>query len=91
MSSQITTNYKYIRFKLSEQKPKTLVYDILNNKSDDLLGQVKWYANWRQYIFYPESGCIFSVGCLVDVIDFTKKVQENHRQQQHQRKLEQYE
>lgn len=86
MSSQITTHYKYIRFRLSEPKPKTLVYDILNNNSDDLLGQVKWYANWRQYIFFPESGCIFSVGCLDDIIDFTRKVQENHRKNQEKQK-----
>ena len=87
MSSQITTHYKYIRFQLSEQKPKTLVYDILNNNSDDLLGQVKWYANWRQYIFFPESGCIFSVGCLDDIIDFTRKVQENYKKTNEGRKM----
>ena len=87
MSNQITTHYKYIRFQLSsEQKPKTLVYDILNNNSDDLLGQVKYYANWRQYTFFPEEGCIFSVGCLDDVIDFTRKVQENHRKNQEKKK-----
>jgi len=91
MSSQITTNYKYIRFKLAEQKPKTLVYDILNNNSDDLIGQVKYYAQWRQYIFFPQEGCIFSVGCLDDIIDFTKKVQANHRTLNKQKKLDQFE
>ncbi len=79
MSSQITTHYKYIKFELAEQKPKTLVYDILNIKSGDQIGQVKWFANWRQYVFFPERECIFSVGCLDDIIDFTKKVQENHK------------
>lgn len=79
MSSQITTNYKYIEFKLVEQKPKTLVYDILNSNSDDKIGTVKWYAQWRQYIFFPANNCIFSCGCLEDIIDFTKKVQDNHR------------
>ena len=82
MSSQITTQYKYIQFRLLEQKPKTLVYEILNNHSLDQIGIVKWYANWRQYTFFPDNNCIFSTGCLEDIIDFTKKVQENHKQLQ---------
>lgn len=79
LSNQITTHYQYIEFELVEQKPKTLVYDILNNKSGDKIGIVKWFANWRQYVFVPSDSCIFSCGCLKDVIDFTEKVQENHK------------
>lgn len=65
---------------LVEQKPKTLVYAILNIKSGDKIGIVKWYANWRQYVFFPVDECIFSIGCLTDIIDFTKKVQDNHKE-----------
>jgi len=79
-SSQITTHYQYIEFVLIEQKPKTLVYAILNIKSGDKIGTVKWYANWRQYVFFPVDQCIFSIGCLADIIDFTKKVQDNHKE-----------
>ena len=79
MSSQEVINYEYIEFVLVEQKPKTLVYTILNRKSGDKIGTVKWYANWRQYVFFPSNECIFSCGCLEDIIDFTKKVQENHK------------
>lgn len=79
MTSQITTNYQHIEFELVEQKPKTLVYDILNINSGDKIGTIKWFANWRQYVFFPTNDCVFSCGCLADIIDFTKKVQDNHK------------
>ncbi len=79
-NNQITTQYKYIQFELVKQKPKTLVYDILNSQSLDKIGTIKWYTNWRQYVFFPVDECIFSIGCLNDIIDFTKKVQNNHKE-----------
>lgn len=29
-----------------------------------LLGSIRWYGAWRQYVFAPEPGCVFNVGCL---------------------------
>jgi len=63
-------DFKYIEFKIAEQKPKTTVWDILNKNSGDRIGQVKWWANWRQYCFFPDEECVFSVGCLRDIMDF---------------------
>jgi len=79
MINQITTQYKYIQFELVGHKPKTLIYDIFNTNSGDTLGTVKWFANWRQYVFHPADKCIFSRGCLEDIIDFTKRLQDDHK------------
>lgn len=34
------------------------------------LGQVKWYAPWRRYTFYPNANTLFDCTCLKEVIDF---------------------
>ena len=66
--------YKYINFRLIEQKPKTGVYECLNNKSGFQLGIIKWYPSWRQYCFFPSSNTVFNKGCLEDINDFITKI-----------------
>ncbi len=73
--------YKYIRFFLSaKQNPKTWVYLVrTNNFEGIMLGTVKWYAQWRQYGFYPEEGTVFEKTCLTDIKNFC--IDLNERQQ----------
>ena len=33
------------------------------------LGSIVWYGCWHQYIFEPEQGTLFNVGCLGDLAD----------------------
>jgi len=61
--------YQYIKFEIAELKPKTEVYNIYSNNGV-MLGQVKWFAQWRQYTFFPTNETIFSKGCLRDIEDF---------------------
>lgn len=62
--------YKYISMSKIEDKPKTQVYEVQNIHSGDPIGQVKWFANWRQYCFFPEPECVFSKGCMDDINKF---------------------
>jgi len=64
--------YKYIYMVKIPAKTKTKQFEIRNIKSDDRIGVVKWYASWRQYCFFPNGDCVFSVGCLNDIMDFIK-------------------
>jgi len=57
------------------EKPKTKIYKVLS-KHEDILGEVKWYAPWRQYSFFPEDECIFSKGCMNDINDFMTELME---------------
>jgi len=34
------------------------------------LGEIRWYAPWRKYCFYPQSETVFDKGCLRDIADF---------------------
>jgi hypothetical protein len=61
---------QYIEFNLVLQKPKTMVYAVGNIKSQSIIGYIQWHGPWRQYCFFPEVHCVFSKGCLKDIIDF---------------------
>jgi hypothetical protein len=61
---------KYIRFELVAHKPKTDVYDVISRRHGDVLGQIKWYALWRQYCFFPADSTVWNRGCLQHVQEF---------------------
>ena len=61
---------KYLFFVVGEPKPKTEVWQLVSKSQDALLGELKWYAPWRQYCFFPEPETIWSPSCLKDVLDF---------------------
>ena len=65
-------NSKYLLFSWSGQSAsgRTNRWTVDAARSGDLLGQVEWYAPWRQYVFEPEPGCVFNVGCLDDISAF---------------------
>lgn len=67
------TSYKYIYFKLIEEKEKTNVYECRNNKTDDILGLIKWHGPWRRYCYFPSCAAVYSDGCLDDIRDFIDK------------------
>lgn len=72
--AELKTEYKHIRFVEVAQKPKTKVWECLNNKSCLRVGVVKWYGPWRRYCFFPEPESWFDVSCMDDINDFIKQV-----------------
>ena len=62
-------NYKYINFSIREEGG----YVCRNNKSGDELGIVILYKPWRQWCFIPTEPSVYSIDCLVDIIDFINK------------------
>jgi hypothetical protein len=66
--------YKYISFKLIDKLSKTTVWQVLNKNSGYVIGIIKWRSSWRQYCFFPYPSCLFSKGCLEDIIDFMEKI-----------------
>lgn len=71
---KIKTEYKFIRFKWVEDKPKTSVWLCLNNNSDSGLGVVRWETRWRQYCYFPLGTTLYSAGCLNDIADFINQL-----------------
>lgn len=62
---------KYLYFQLADkQNPSTWIVDVFADSSDVILGQVRYYAQWRQYGFYPFGGTVFEKTCLKDITRF---------------------
>lgn len=62
--------YEYISFVPVESNGKTSIWNCINNKSQFVLGVIKWNSGWRQYCFFPTQDTVFSMGCLDDISDF---------------------
>jgi hypothetical protein len=43
------------------------------------LGEVRWYAPWRRYAFYPTVNSVFEEDCLRDIADFCEEQSAMHK------------
>jgi hypothetical protein len=64
------TEYQHIHFIPVNRKGKTSVWHCHNNQSVELLGEIKWYAPWRQYCYFTIGQAVYSVSCHQDINDF---------------------
>jgi hypothetical protein len=49
---------------------KTNLWRVFTIRSDDPLGEVRWYAPWRKYAFFPLSDTLYEPTCLRDIAQF---------------------
>jgi len=76
------TKYKYIYFvdcSFLFKKRKTKIWLCKNNHSDSILGEIRWYSRWRQYCIFFESEAVFNSTCLLDITDFLKQLNSEHK------------
>lgn len=67
---------QYIRFeKTAESFNNHPLYNVINKRHGDVLGQVFWYTIWKQYGFTAEDSAVWSKGCLQDVIAFIETLE----------------
>jgi hypothetical protein len=57
---------------------RTLRWEVQGNDSA-LLGTVRWYGAWRQYTFDPTPGTTFNRDCLIDLANFLRRVNDEHK------------
>ena len=74
--------YKYIEIKREEIKKRiTPIYHVVNKSGQYDIAQIKWYARWQRYCLFPESDTIWSVECLIDIVDFMRQRRVERRMQ----------
>lgn len=49
---------------------KTKVFELLSKDGNFLLGEIRWYASWRKYAFFPAANTVFENDCLKDIREF---------------------
>ena len=54
-------------------KPNTSVWEIRNNESGFVLGEISWYSGWRQYVVDTKEA-VFNNGCLDTISQFLTKL-----------------
>lgn len=69
----------WIRFVLAEQKPNTQVWHVLTKERQDVLGEIRWFGRWRQYVFFPSEDTAFSNGCLDEISAFLKELMDERK------------
>lgn len=43
---------------------------LIKTAQDNSVGEIRWYAPWRRYVFYPRAACLFDQSCLDDISAF---------------------
>ncbi len=70
---------EWILIFVSNEKPKTYVFDV-NSKCDNChLGSVYWFNSWRNYVFEPTSNIILSDRCMFAIASFTMWINAQHK------------
>lgn len=55
---------------------KTAIWNVRNGI---VLGEIKWYAHWRRYCFYPAPETLYDAVCLRQVADFCEAQTEKQK------------
>jgi hypothetical protein len=59
-------------------KAPTHRYLVNTRTSGAVIGEIKWYSQWRKYAFFP-TDAIFEQNCLRDIADFLELVTVEHK------------
>lgn len=57
---------------------KTKIWDVTTLDRSGLVGQVRWFTQWRKYVFHASANTIFDFDCMTEIAEFTKKQTEDH-------------
>ncbi len=64
----IESDSPYLAFERVEVKGRKTPIVLIRSKSNhNRLGRIMWYAQWRQFCFYPDPDTIFNIGCMDDI------------------------
>lgn len=74
----------YLQFKFRQKSSSglTCIWEVIAlDGTHTILGDVRWYAPWRKYIFAPNGTAapIFDSECLKEIIDFLDAANEEHK------------
>lgn len=73
----------WLKFIEDESKPKTKVFSVIPKSSEERVGIIKWYFQWRHYCFFPLViyDTVYSDRCLIEISEFITKLNKEHKKQ----------
>lgn len=63
----------------------THIFSVTIRETGAKLGDVKWFARWRKYCWYPLNA-VFDEGCQREIADFLRMVTTEHKDKRQQEK-----
>ncbi len=72
---------QWLKYELKPTNKKTKTYAVKPISADYELGEIKWYAPWRHYCFFPTQDLptVHSDRCLFQISQFITKLNCEHR------------
>lgn len=65
----IENEFIYFEERESFAPRKTHLIDVFNRRSGEVLGSIKWWGPWRQYVFAPLAQTVFNKSCMNTIIE----------------------
>lgn len=57
---------------------KTPIYYIFEFNTN-CIGEIKWYAPWRKFCFYPDKDTVWDSKCLLEVLQQLDKINDEYK------------
>jgi hypothetical protein len=77
--SDILTEWLLIRPIELSKSGITKIYNVYPKESDSALGQIKWFARWRKYSYFPNTGTLYEEKCLRDLATVIEDLTKQHK------------
>lgn len=49
---------------------KTTIWGIWSGQPGGYIGEIRWYAHWRRYVFFPNDNTLWDASCLREITAF---------------------
>ena len=70
---------KYLRFIDKEVNKKTKIIGVVNISHDEELGEIRWYAAWRQYCFFSSYDTVWNDDCLLQIVEVMQQLMKERK------------
>ena len=77
---QTSKHLIFIETELVDVKRKTKIFQVRSKFDGTILGEIRWYSSWRQYVLMPYNGCVWSWDCLKDASLFIKDLMDRRKE-----------
>ena len=62
---------KWIKFAEVGNTGRTRIWNVITTYDDGtILGEIKWFARWRKYAFFPRPDTVYETTCLGGIVRF---------------------
>lgn len=69
----------FLEFKEIPFQGNTKKYMVLNISGELIIGSIRFYPQWRRYVFFPETDTLFDSKCMNEITRFLEDLMEDRK------------